>query len=280
MQSKMMRGIAFVGVVLGAAATVLGAQQQQAARADSAKPAAMPAYRFRILGVYDDASGEPIEGVEVLDVLNGNSVQTTKTGTVTLAFLPDGGSLVRLRKLGYGVQTFTVPISPSDTAPLTIVMTKATQLEKVVVTDSSPHYISPNLRTFEERKSRGIGRFIDEAEMRKNDSHSMFDVLMSHLPGLMSVPSARGQQFIASSRKMCSGPAMRACRNPDCYPTVFVDGVKANLNVDPRLPPDWGRISPVDYAAVEFYAGGASAPAEYSGTNNDCGIIALWSRER
>ncbi len=273
-----MRRIALVGTLLGA--LPIGARAQQPARPDSVRAAMMPAYRYRVLGVYDEESGSPIEGVQVLDILNGNSVETTKTGTVTLAFLPDGGSLVRLRKVGYGVQTLTVPISPSDTAPLTIVMTKATQLSKVVVTDSSPHYVSPNLRGFEERKARGFGHFIDEAELRKDDNHSMTDVLISHLPGLMIVPAARGAQFIASSRKMCSGPAMRTCRQSDCYPTVYVDGVKANLGMSPGMPPDWSKISPMEYAGVEYYAGGAAAPPEYSGTNNECGIIALWSRER
>lgn len=274
---KRMQCIALAIAMLGIAGALVA---QEPARADTAHHLILPRYRYRILGVFDDDSGEPIEGVEVIDVLNGNSALTTKTGTVTLAFLPDGGSMVRLRKVGYGVQTFTVPISPADTAPITIMMNKATTLATVVVTDSTAHYISPALRGFEERKKAGFGRFIDESEMRKNDNHTMADVLVAHLPGLMVVPAPLGAKFIASSRRMCSGPAMRACRNADCYPTVFVDGVRANLGTNPSLPPDWGKISPTDYAAVEFYAGGASAPAEFSGTNNECGILLLWSRER
>jgi hypothetical protein len=48
----------------------------------------------------------------------------------------------------------------------------------------------------------------------------------------------------------------------------------------PRLPPDWSKILPADYAAVEFYAGPAEAPIEFTGSANECGLLLLWTRER
>lgn len=266
-----------LGGAAAAAVVFAGASgAQQPAHADSSAHA-LPAYRYRVLGAYDEQTGEPIEGVEVLDVLNGNSALTTTTGTVSLVFLPDGGSLVRVRKLGYGVQTFTVPISPLDTAPLTVVMARAQTLAKVVVKDSMTQHLSPNLRAFEERRKAGFGHFIDEAEMRKSDGRTMANVLISHLPGLMVAPAALGAEYIVSTRKMCRGLALAQCRVPNCYPTVLVDGVPANLGLSANAPPDWSKISPTEYAAVEFYQG-AETPAEFG--NNECGVLLLWSRER
>jgi hypothetical protein len=268
-------------IASGACHSAAGAQSAPPARADSAKPVSI-AYRYRLLGVYDEASGEPVEGAEVVDVLGGNKSLTTKTGTVSLLFLPDGGGLVRVRKVGFTPQTFMVAISPADTAPITVVLghADAQQLPTVVVRDSSVKYFSPALRGFEERQRMGLGHFIPEAEMRKNDNHTMADVLISHIPGIMLAPAPLGAEFIVSTRKMCQGGALAACRSPNCYPAVLVDGVKANMGMTPALPPDWGKVLPSDYAAVEYYAGPAEAPAQFSGSANECGLLLLWTRER
>ena len=42
--------------------------------------AAVPAYRHRILGVFDVATGEPIEDAEVTDVKSGTKAMTTLAG--------------------------------------------------------------------------------------------------------------------------------------------------------------------------------------------------------
>ena len=86
----------------------------------------LPAYRFRLLGVFDRESGEPIEGAEVTDMTSGTHARTTETGTVSLVFLPEGGSPVRITKPGYDELTIAVEISSSSTVPLTLLMSKHT----------------------------------------------------------------------------------------------------------------------------------------------------------
>ena len=252
-----------------------------AQRPDSTARPANNTYRFRLLGVYDEQSGEPIEGVEVADILNGNKSLTSKTGTVSLFFLPDGGGLVRLRKVGYEVQTLSIPISPADTTPVTVVLSHAQQLGAVVVNDSAPgKYISSLLRGFEERRRGGQGHFITDSIFRRDESHTMADIISAHMPGLTAVPGAGGSKNLVSARKMCSGPALRQCRQSDCFIAVYVDGAKMyDAQMGRSMAPDFGRMSPVEYAGAEFYQG-AEIPPQYNSTGAGCGVLLLWTREK
>lgn len=81
-------------------------------------------HRFRLLGAYDRSTGDPITGLAVTDTLSGLTARTTATGTVSLFFLPEGTRGVRLHRDGYRDTTITVTISPRDTLPLTLVLTR------------------------------------------------------------------------------------------------------------------------------------------------------------
>jgi len=81
-------------------------------------------YRNRLLGVYDESTGEPVAGVEVADSTSGTFALTTSTGTVSLLFLPEGMSTLRIRKAGYAEIRLPVVISPRDTLPITLVLAK------------------------------------------------------------------------------------------------------------------------------------------------------------
>jgi hypothetical protein len=85
---------------------------------------ALPSYRYRIMGVFDEETGEPIEGAEVRDVLSGTWTKTTVTGTVSLVFLPEGGSPVRISKAGYEELTVPIEISAETPSPITLTMAK------------------------------------------------------------------------------------------------------------------------------------------------------------
>jgi hypothetical protein len=266
-----------LGLIACAAFPTLGAQSRPpvtggSPTSDSAS--AMPAYRLRIIGVYDDVSGRPIEGVEVRDLVSGLSALTTSTGTVSLLFLPDGGSLVRLRKLGYEAKTLQVSISPAETTPLTIPLRSATLLPTVNIRDSASHYLSPNLKGAEERmRSHAGGYFIDEAEMRKQDNSTLAMTLTSRIPAVMSTPGPHGETRLVSARQPCA--RIGGCPHPDCYIRVMLDGVPFSLPGGI----DFSRMTTADYALVEFYPGPSTLPVEF-GPGSACGVLLLWSRER
>jgi hypothetical protein len=190
---------------------------------------------------------------------------------------------VRLRKVGYEVQTFPVSISPADTTPMTVIIRRAVTLPTVTVKDSAPVYRSSALRTVADRmQSHNGGYFINEAEMRRHDESTLANTMISRLPGLTTQVGPRGETWMRSSRTPCLHPTMKGgCRNPDCYVAVYQDGVKmfdpVSSSAAQRV--DFSRISSIDFAIAEYYPGGSSAPAEYGGANAPCGVLLLWSRE-
>jgi hypothetical protein len=239
------------------------------------------AYRYRLLGVYDEQSGDPIEGVEVADIANGNGALTSSTGTVSLFFLPEGGGLVRLRKVGYVSQMLTVAIRPAELSPITITMTRATQLPTVVVKDSATAHLSIKMTTFEEHRKAGFGSFITESELRQMDNRNFANVLASRLTGVQQVAAKTSATYLVSSRKQCSGRALAGCRSPNCYVRVITDGIVTwDASMGLQNLPDFARINVADYAAVEFYAGGDALPAGISPLGADCGTLVLYTRDR
>jgi hypothetical protein len=107
------------------------ARQAVAARDSVASPrdsaAALPTYRYRLLGVFDQDTGDPIAGAHVTEAKSGDYVTTTATGTVSLIFLPEGSSLLKITREGYQELDLSVDIGPTATTALTLLMKKAPQ---------------------------------------------------------------------------------------------------------------------------------------------------------
>jgi hypothetical protein len=96
----------------------------QSTLAEAAVPPPAPAYRERILGVFDEDSTEPLAGVDVVDVATGTKAVTTASGTVSLVYLAAGAGQVRLHKRGYRDVTLAVTIAPDQLTPITATMVR------------------------------------------------------------------------------------------------------------------------------------------------------------
>jgi hypothetical protein len=115
------------------------------------------------------------------------------------------------------------------------------------------------------------GQFVDEAGLRKMDGDAMSNVLQRFHGAMLN-----GGRFV-STRKPSSGPVFQPKRlGANGSVAVYENGVRrASLT-----PIDFNKIPVDDYAAVEFYAGAETYPVWISPTNNDCGVLLLWTRER
>jgi hypothetical protein len=89
---------------------------------DHSRPSAPPIRRLdRIIGVFDGDTGEPIVGAAVTDSASGLTATTTKSGTISLAFLATSRSVLRVHATGYEDQRLDVRLSFADTLPITLV---------------------------------------------------------------------------------------------------------------------------------------------------------------
>lgn len=260
-ETRLMISRIIIGIIAGVAVAAIG----------DAQPTST-AYRHRALGVYDRATGDPIEGVGVIEIATGTSAQTTATGTVDLVFLPDGGGMIRIRKLGYRPIEQFVRISPIDTTPVTVLLVSETVvLPTVVARDSSTAYRGIMLKEFEARRAKGgPGQFIDERFLRNHPTRSMADIVRGFSG--VTVLCTRGGFYV------CEAVTSRTPRRPsalggDCRFAVFVDGVNVR-------DPDLTKLVVGDYAGIEAYTAGQQIPPGFAKNGNPCGALLFWSRER
>jgi hypothetical protein len=60
----------------------------------------------RLLGVFDDATGQPVIGAEVVDLATGTKALTSVSGAISLAFLEPGATVLQVRKIVYKTGAF------------------------------------------------------------------------------------------------------------------------------------------------------------------------------
>jgi hypothetical protein len=243
--------------------------------AQTPAPPANTHYRGRLLGVFNAQTGDPIEGAEVLDVFSKTKALTTATGTVTLSFLPEGGSMIRVTKIGFSPETNVVPITPADTAPFMIMLRPVAQtLPTVVSKSAAAKYVSPGLRAFEERRVSAVGgKFITPEQLRKSDNRKMTDVIREIGVPVRCAKSFPFPCFATSSRQ---GTKYAFIGGGSCDYDVYLDGNKISAADDRDLE----VIKVSEIGAVEAYMGAASLPSQYNQTGSACGALLFWTRER
>jgi hypothetical protein len=272
--------------MMALAATVAGVA---AAQSDSTTLSKVPAYRRRLIGIYDDKSGDPVAGVRVLDVLSGTSMVTSKTGTAVLIFVPEGVRILRVQKVGYEVQTFPLSIIESDTGSLTLTMHRVVELPAMVTkADSSPEVSGPvsrRMQAFEARRtSHNGGFFVTEATLRRGNGKALASVLTAQVPGLALDRRSGNKTMVVQSPRCMDGTKSGP-------PAVYIDGVAFTEDMAEvgrmrragnfSLPPvDIQRFSVEDLAGVEWYPDNSLLPPDVPHDGSRCGALLLWTRDR
>ncbi len=138
-------------------------------------------------------------------------------------------------------------------------------------TDTATTPISPELALFEQRRHKGAGWFLSEAQLQDEQDKPFTDVVTSHFPGVRVMYGERLQTtYLVSTRGAGVGALVANGNVVPCYIQVWVNG---NFIVDG----DVSFLVTSDLAGVEFYDA-ARTPAPYRRPSGQCGTLLAWSR--
>jgi hypothetical protein len=233
----------------------------------------------RVLGALDAMTGLPLSGVDVTDALTGDHATTTSTGTVSLWFVRERGSIVQARKLGY--EPWQGFVDPQDTIPLTVLLQPVAGLAAVVTTAPFDVAKDPGLRDgFERRCSSPHVACVREDQLQRDPSHTLGDFILK-TDGVSLRPCGGGK----GTGRGC-GLVMHTVTGAGfCVPTYFVDGYAWDTNtlgppiempyqVALRRPPPY---TPSNVKQVEIYTPETKRPLRFTG-DPKCGTVAIWTK--
>jgi hypothetical protein len=236
--------------------------------------ATLPRFRRRRFIATDDASRAPLPGVEVLDALTDRVLgRTSSDGTMSLASLPDGRSVLRVRKVGYEQRTVIADVGPADTLPVALSLRTVAQLEAVTVTAAAIGSRLAASSGFDDRAKQGYGRFLRRSDFERHSGETLADLLQTI--GVKQVEmGATSSSFGIRPTVLMGGHGTAACPV-----TIYIDGALVYSKIMAgATPPNAASMYGIDYAAAEYYTG-AELPPEYAGGDGGFGLLLLWRKD-
>jgi hypothetical protein len=184
-------------------------------------------------------------------------------GEAWIPGVPEGVYTVEARHLGYAPLSAPAKFSGKDTLSVTLLLLRSQTLPTVTVRDS----LSRFLEEFENRRRRGNGHYLTQAELKAAHGRSFADVLASKIPGVR----IRNDGIVYSTR----GPN-NSRSGLQCPVTVWYNGVRGALPVDFRSGGGADLISADLLGGVEYYTP-AYVPVQYRDGAAACGVLLLWA---
>jgi hypothetical protein len=263
--------LAFTTVPLAGQRDARGGSSSQPTRSERVAVAGRRG-RGRIVGVFDEETGNPIVAAEVIDLFTGGEAHTEAHGLVELSQFQrrNDSAAVRIRKIGYADTSLIVMVGPADTVPVPINLHRAAidlpALISHATATTTSMLESRRLAEFDFRRKMGLGYFIVGGELRDHaDNHLFGDYLVSRFPRLSLDTDREGDEYLAQA-------------GTHCPVALYVDGA---VVYKPGMSPvveDFRNYKSEDYVGVEWYSGASTVPVEYGGTGATCGVLLLWRR--
>jgi Carboxypeptidase regulatory-like domain/CarboxypepD_reg-like domain/TonB-dependent Receptor Plug Domain len=230
--------------------------------------------------ITDYETGEPVSGARVS--IRGTDFTTLTDGSGGYAFanVPWGVYFLVVDHLAYAHQERAIRIMGDRAHEVNLgLVTEAIQLDPIDVKIRSRDWFG-GMRGFRARRLRGFGYFVDRQAIERRGAIRVIDILRE-IPGV-NVEMARADSA-AIGRTTTQTLFFRNCwrYTPDgrkfaTPPVFYLNGVKQmSINL---ASGDLDTVLPSEIEAIEVYRGPAEVPADFSGSDAGCGVIAIWTK--
>jgi hypothetical protein len=210
--------------------------------------------------VVDSELGEPIPGAIVKIRPSGATLTADSLGIFSVADLKPGEIEVAVQALGFEPRSWKFTVQAGQAVDRTFPLDfTGDKLPEIVVT-ARANKLVPRYSDFERRRDRGIGAFLRWDDIMKKNYASLGD----------AARSVRGVKLQCDQREFECG--LRMARTPNCPPKWYVDGV---------MVMQFTENTPIrDVYGIEIYRGPSEMPAEFTGSDAGCGVIAVWTKSK
>lgn len=208
-----------------------------------------------VAGVADAATGQPLEGAEVVLTRSLRLARANALGEAVISNVSRGAEHVRVRRLGYSPLEIDVAITGDTTGVVFRLRRSAVQLSTV---DVEAGWVPPRLKDVENRRRQGIGRFLDAVQLEKDGDRDFSVVAAMRFPGLTTRQDDANHRVLFSTQGGCPGAI-----------PIYLDDIY--LGDDTDVVRTW------DIAVAEFYSG-PQVPVRYRTRDYGCGVLLLWSK--
>lgn len=225
-----------------------------------------------------DSLRAPVVNAEVslsLGRSQGGVVRTDSMGVAAYANLTSGLWLVQVRRIGLKPMSISVRVDSGTNQFTVIAQSAALQLSGFRVVGGREY--SQRLDDFERRRLSGAPSAVVTSQQIERLGPIVLSRMLRDLSGVR-IGDSLGSTVAISTRgsKPTPLPNRPGFAMVQCVMRVSVDGIllPALYNID--------QIPPKDVHGVEVYFGPARLPPELAGlrTDNWCGVIAVWTRDR
>jgi hypothetical protein len=243
--------------------------------------------------VLTDSTNQPVRDAEVSLPALSKTVKTDSLGMFRISDVPAGVQRVVVRKVGMGAYDAPTYFMAGHAVQRKILLPKVTELASVTVTAEA----GANLpASFEDHRKAGLGNFVTRAMIDRYKGMTL-QSLLDQTPSVSLITGNQRQAWLTSGRMpppriscvqgrslygantYCPEPfeQMKGMR-PACYAQVWLDRMLMNPE-NPTMPFDVNSIAPELVEAMEYYAGPAQTPPEYSRMNSTCGVLVIHTRK-